>query len=91
MKKLTLGKGLEERSGICNFCEEKDKDCIKASLPITNNFWALKDNKEIQWLRKSMFSPERLVWTIKPEYEFQKATSFPDICKDCIKQLAKLI
>ena len=34
MKKIILGKGLEERMTRCNFCGEYDKECVKGSVPL---------------------------------------------------------
>jgi len=96
MKKLIIGKVVETRIATCNWCGESEKDCFKAVLPEIHYFHStshLKDNKELKWLRAGgFFSTEKLYWVIKePEYETSKSeigTSYSDICRDCVKQLA---
>lgn len=93
MKKIVLGKGLEERISQCDFCGETQKECIKSSVPITNYFHGLKDIKELKWLKKSTFSSPKLYWVLTDHslYETREVSNDADICKDCIRQLVKLI
>ena len=121
MKKIILGKELEERLeeiiADCNFCGEKNKDCVKASTRDTINTIAY--DTKIMFIPKGKLDIERVMTDCKPlflkgyktnDYNYKYTCengSFEEvivntknkeiafnhayICKDCIKQLAKLI
>lgn len=39
MKKIILGKGLEERVAKCSFCGEFQKECVKGSIPFIASYY----------------------------------------------------
>lgn len=93
MKKLILGKGVEPRHATCNWCGES-KECAKAVEPTT--MWFYESKTRLEWLRtEKAFSYVKLWWVAdnqdKPSGEFVKKEVYADICKDCAKQLAKLL
>lgn len=102
MKKLLLGKGLEERVATCSFCGEKEKECVKGDLPfkavfsepITEQRRVIEDKR--RYLGQSFFSGEFRIkdfnWgLVVTGWETKTVIDNVDICKDCIRQLAKLI
>lgn len=117
MKKLILGKGLEERKATCNFCEEKEKECIKGALPLKVVYPTqitemkqvpvgdLKLEKVIDDYEIKFWSGNKVFEDYKDKYvcdsytykevvigeKKETLTQDVDICKDCIKQLVKLI
>ncbi len=98
MKKIILGKGLEERNANCNFCGEKDKDCIKGTIPFKSIVYKTSLQKVIEdyeyvvpffgesYKKIDDYNFREVV--IDKEYKIIEES---DICKDCIKQLAKLV
>lgn len=99
MIKLILGKGLEEREANCNFCGEQNKQCIKGSVPNKFSFDVVKYEWKtviLRW-REIFYSEDKVikehsdtVKIIKNIEPVIKELSV-DICKDCIRQLAKLV
>lgn len=93
MKKLILGKGVETRHARCNWCQEW-KECARAVEPTT--VWCYESKTHLEWLRtEKAFSHVKLWWVAdnqnKPSGEFVKKEAYTYICKDCAKQLAKLL
>jgi hypothetical protein len=96
MIKITLGKSLEERKATCAFCEETNKDCIKGVLPFKTWVKTTEFKPVIDDWNYSMFSSRKY---IEGDVHYRevvvskelKVIGHSDICKDCIKQLAKLI
>lgn len=100
MKKIILGKGLEERIADCNFCGETAKDCVRGDLRIKVKYPQATEKSE-QVIRGgrprlALFGDKYIiddfVWeNVIKSWEIKTEEFSADICKDCIKQLAKLI
>lgn len=104
MKKILIGRGLEERAAVCSFCGDSKEDCVKGSVPlevespkfIIENYAILNVGKHF---KVSTFSSnyyqipegEEKCGGIMVKGETVKLTDDADICKDCIRQLAKQI
>lgn len=95
MIKISLGKSLEQRDADCDFCGESNKDCIKGSVAFKGWVYETMAKKVIDDLKVGFFSGRRYIKDynylpviINKEYKDLKS---PHICKDCIRQLAKLI
>lgn len=102
MKKLVLGRALEEGFALCNFCGEDDVPCVKGSIDVTVGY-----RSPITTMERVFKGESKFVFPIfdKPyhkvtDYELKEVvqswedktnTESCDICKDCIRQLAKLI
>lgn len=104
MKKIILGKRLEEQKAICDFCGENNKDCVKGSENLIVSFPKLSYEKiailDAKKHYKSSIFGESYYKIPKSEPIFvhvqdgdcttsRTYTSY--ICKDCIRQLAQLI
>lgn len=96
MKKIILGKGLEEVNGLCNFCGEENKECVKADVPETLSACVLDKSKfGWKWVNQGLFNVGDLVYAQMDEnsgvFKVEEHKKHSRICKDCIEQLAKLI
>ena len=100
MIKLNLGKSLEQRKALCNFCgDDKVKPCIKSSVPLEINFKKTELKKIIDdyeyevpfWGEsyRKIIGDIKYGWVESGEYE--KINRNIDICEDCVMQLAKLL
>lgn len=92
MKKLILGKALDQVVATCNFCAEHSKPCVRGALPFIAKKTTYKyvvDDYELSLLGgyKTKKRPEYHA-VVDGEKENQ---DYADICHDCINQLAKLI
>lgn len=77
-------------SGYCNFCGQK-KQSVQGKFANKIYFVSLMDKKELKWLQEGMFSREKLLWVIDPNYEMITREAFAFICFDCVEQISKLL
>jgi len=101
MKKIIIGKNLEEEKAYCDFCKENEpKDCIVGS--VREKHFKSKAVRTIEdfnykYENKSFFGPVNIFKTFD-DYKIESVYELIGdkerkihICKDCIRQLAKLI
>lgn len=97
MKKINIVKNLEEVNATCNFCGEKNKECVRGSIlfefcfekPLTSIKRVIEDYDYNIFGQKTIKGYE--FKHVVESWKQETYTDYPDICKDCIKQLANLL
>lgn len=85
MKKLLVGKVVETREATCDFCKEKDKECFT-----TNQRRLVKEYEtSFEWYNQGFLKVGNLIEEVK-NTDWNWKENNVDICRDCVKQLAKM-
>lgn len=91
-KKINIYKEIFEGEGTCDFCGERKKGFLSNAIKVDFRHLELKDNLELEWMKKSIFSFSDMYWATKDkDWEVKNETKYIRtlICNDCVKQLNK--